>query len=62
MQKQLEGNKLAQWGLLLVVIGAAVQLTLLLGRVLSPLSGWAIVIGVILLIVGVVLPRRRRRY
>ena len=56
MQKQLEGNKLAQWGLLLVVIGVAIRLAIWL----APFTYWAIAIGVILLVIGLVKPGRRR--
>lgn len=64
MQRQLENNKYAQWGLFLIVLGVAVpllvKLALFLGHLLMPLAGWAIFIGIVLLIVGLVSPGRRR--
>ncbi|MFM7321297.1 MAG: hypothetical protein ACKO5K_07215 [Armatimonadota bacterium] len=50
---------LAEIGGLLLVLGIGAQLVLWIGRVLQPLAGTAIVAGIVLLILGLVLPRRR---
>ncbi len=50
---------LAEIGGLLLVLGIGAQLVLWIGRILQPLASGAIAVGVVLLILGLVLPRRR---
>lgn len=52
--RNLQRNKLVQWGTLFLVGGAAVQLVIMLAKLLSPLTGWAILAGVILIVVGLI--------
>jgi hypothetical protein len=54
MQRQLQGNKLMQWGMLFLVVGIAIRLMIYLGAVLYPFAGWAIAAGVVLLVVGLI--------
>ena len=54
MQRQLQSNKLMQWGMLFLVIGIAVRVALWLGYLLAPYAGIAIVAGIILLVVGLI--------
>ncbi len=54
MQKQLQGNKLMQWGVMFLGVGLAVQLALLVGRLLAPYAGLAILAGVILIVVALI--------
>lgn len=54
MQRQLQSNKLMQWGMLFLVVGIAIRLMIYLGAVLYPFAGWAIAAGVVLLVVGLI--------
>jgi uncharacterized membrane-anchored protein len=58
MQRQqlrnLQSNKLVQWGMLFLVGGVAVQLVIMLARVLSHFTGWAIFAGIVLIVVGLI--------
>ena len=56
MHQQKSG--LFQIGLAVVLIGLSVKIALFVGMMLSPLAWWAIVIGAILMIVGLVSPGR----
>ena len=56
MQQQKSG--LFQVGLAIVLLGLAVKAALWLGMILSPLAWWAIVIGAIIMVVGLVTPGR----
>jgi hypothetical protein len=57
MQRQKSAT-LVQIGVGLIAIGLAVKLALIVGMVLSPLAMWAIIIGAIVLIIGLVSPGR----
>jgi hypothetical protein len=54
MQRQLQGNKLMQWGMLFLVVGIAIRVALLLGHLLAPYAGIAIIAGIILLVIGLI--------
>jgi hypothetical protein len=54
MQKQLQSNKLMQWGMLFLVAGIAVRVALVLGHLLAPYAGIAIFAGIVLLVIGLV--------
>jgi hypothetical protein len=58
MQRQqlrnLQGNKLMQWGMLFLVVGIAIRLVVYLGAILFPFAGWAVAAGIILLVVGLI--------
>jgi hypothetical protein len=54
MQKQLQSNKLMQWGMLFLVVGIAVRVALVLGQLLAPYAGIAIFAGIVLLVIGLV--------
>ena len=58
MQRQqlrnLQSNKLVQWGMLFLVGGIAIQLVITLARLLSPFTYWAILAGIILIVVGLI--------
>ena len=56
MQQQKSG--LFQIGLAIVLLGLTVKAALWLGMILSPLAWWAIVIGAIIMVVGLVTPGR----
>jgi hypothetical protein len=51
-------NTLTQIGGGLLILGIVVKLAIMLAFTLGPLAGWAIGIGAILLIIGLVSPRR----
>lgn len=50
MQKQLQSNKLMQWGVMFLVAGLAVQLAAILSRY----AGLAIIAGVIIIVVALI--------
>jgi hypothetical protein len=54
MQRQLEGNKVMQWGVMFLVAGLAVRLALLLGHLLAPYAGIAIAAGIVLIVIGLI--------
>ena len=54
MQRQLQSNKLLQWGMLFLVAGIAVRLALWLGYLLAPYAGIAILAGIVLIVVGLI--------
>lgn len=56
MQQQKSG--LFQVGVAIVVLGIAVKAAIWIGAILSPLAWWAIVVGVILMVIGLVTPGR----
>ncbi len=56
MQQQKSG--LFQIGVAIVTLGTAVKAALWIGAILSPLAWWAIVIGAILMVIGLVTPGR----
>ncbi|MBC8143701.1 MAG: hypothetical protein H7Y38_19910 [Armatimonadetes bacterium] len=56
MQQQKSG--LFQIGAAIVVLGIAVKAALWIGAILNPLAWWAVVIGVILMVIGLVAPGR----
>jgi cytochrome c biogenesis protein CcdA len=58
MQQQKSG--LFQMGVAITVLGVAVYAALFIGALLKPLAWWAIVAGVILMIIGLVTPGRSR--
>ena len=56
MMRQTPG--LLQIGLGLIALGVVVKLALMLGSLLNPFAGIAIGIGVVLAIIGLVMPRK----
>ncbi|MBB6048559.1 hypothetical protein [Armatimonas rosea] len=54
MQRQLQSNKLMQWGMLFLVVGIAIRVALVLGHLLAPYAGLAIFAGVVLLVIGLI--------
>ena len=60
MQQPRQRGGLFQLGLGLLIAGVVVQVALALGKVLlGPLAGIAIAAGIVLMIVGLVVPGRR---
>lgn len=54
MQRQLQSNKLVQWGVLFLALGLGVNLIMSIGRILMHYTGWFIFAGLILLVVGLI--------
>ena len=59
MQREKSAT-LVQIGVALLVAGLVVQFALMLSRFLYPVAGLAIVAGIVLAIIGLVMPGRRR--
>ncbi|MBC7807948.1 MAG: hypothetical protein H7145_17605 [Akkermansiaceae bacterium] len=55
---QRQKNNLTQTGIAITVLGVAVYVAVTIGHMLLPLAGWAILIGIIIAIVGLVTPGR----
>lgn len=58
MQRERMGS-LAQLGLAILLIGVAIKVALWLGLMLSPVANLAVGVGIVVLILGLVLPNRR---
>ena len=58
MQRERMGS-LAQLGLAILLIGLAIKVALWLGMMLSPFANLAMGVGIVVLILGLVLPNRR---
>jgi hypothetical protein len=56
---QREKSNLFQIGVVVALFGVALQIAIRLAYLLGPLAHFAVVLGVILIIVGLVLPNRR---
>ena len=57
---QKNRNSLTDIGILLALGGLAVYAALWLGRILYPFAGLAILVGVVLLLIGLATPGKRR--
>ncbi len=57
---QQQKNGMTQLGVSIAVLGAAVYIAVTIGHLLLPLAGWAIVVGIVLAIIGLVMPGRSR--
>jgi ABC-type multidrug transport system permease subunit len=57
MQRERSG-KLMELGILLIMMGVAVKLALWLGAILGSLASWAIIGGIIIVIIAAVTNRR----
>ena len=55
---QQQKNGLTHIGVAITALGLAVYIAVTIGHMLLPLAGWAIVIGIILAIIGLVTPGR----
>jgi len=56
MQRQQNG--LFQIGVAIAVLGVAIKVALLLTALFNPLATWAIIIGAVLIVIGLVTPGR----
>ncbi|WP_395143999.1 hypothetical protein [Armatimonas sp.] len=58
MQRQqlqsLQSNKLVQWGVMFLVAGLVIQLARVLGTMLYAYAGWAVLAGIVLIVVGLI--------
>lgn len=58
MQRQqlqkLQSNKLVQWGVMFLVAGLVIQLARILGTMLYAYAGWAVLAGIVLIVVGLI--------
>jgi len=57
--QQKQRNGLVQLGGALAVLGVGVKIALVVGELLSPLASLAIIAGLILLVIGLVVPGKR---
>lgn len=60
MQRQRRNTGLLQIGIALAVLGILIQIILRLGLLLYPLANIAIIVGIVLVVLGLTLPRTRK--
>lgn len=58
MQRQRRNTGLLQIGIALAVLGILIQIILRLGLLLYPLANIAIIVGIVLVVLGLALPRK----
>lgn len=58
MQRQRRNTGLLQIGIALAVLGILIQIILRLGLLLYPLANIAIIVGIVLVVLGLTLPRK----
>lgn len=57
--RERQGLSLFQIGAIIAIVGVALQVALRVAWVLAPMAHVAVVVGVILLVLGLVMPNRR---